>query len=52
MQAMAVSIQGGAAEHTRLKKTSTLNETAALKSAPWGKFQIMGFNYKAVGYSN
>jgi LysM repeat protein len=44
--------KGGAAEHGRLNKAAALNETAALKSASWGKFQIMGFNYKAAGYSN
>jgi LysM repeat protein len=44
--------KGGAAEHTRLQKAAALNETAALKSASWGKFQIMGSNYKAAGYSN
>jgi LysM repeat protein len=44
--------KGGAAEHTRLKEAAALNETAALKSASWGKFQIMGFNYKTAGYSS
>lgn len=27
-----------------------LDPDAALKSAPWGKFQIMGANYEAAGY--
>jgi LysM repeat protein len=44
--------QGGAAEHTRLREAAALDETAALKSASWGKFQIMGFNYKSAGYNS
>jgi LysM repeat protein len=43
---------GGAGEHDRLKDAMVLDESAALKSASWGKFQIMGFNYEAAGYSN
>jgi hypothetical protein len=27
-----------------------LDETAALMSASWGKFQIMGFNHSMVGF--
>lgn len=38
-------------EHGRLEKAAKLNRTAALKSASWGKFQIMGFNFAIVGYS-
>lgn len=30
----------------------TLNSTEALKSTSWGRFQIMGFNYRASGFSN
>lgn len=38
-------------EHLRLEKATKLNRTEALKSASWGKFQIMGFNYSIVGFS-
>ena len=37
-------------QHNRLQKAVALNRDAALKSASWGKFQVMGFNYKIVGH--
>ena len=43
---------GGTREYTRLEEAMTLNSTEALKSASWGRFQIMGFNYRASGFSN
>jgi len=39
-------------EHARLQAAVKLNRLAALKSTSWGKFQIMGFNYKVCGYSS
>lgn len=42
--------KGGAAEHTRLDEAVKLNRDAALQSASWGRFQIMGFNFKRLGY--
>ena len=42
---------GGAGEWDRLYQAICLNRTAALQSASWGLGQIMGFNYKAAGYS-
>jgi hypothetical protein len=36
---------GGEGEHGRLAKASLINREAALKSASWGLFQIMGGNY-------
>ncbi|CAL2079131.1 Peptidoglycan-binding protein [Tenacibaculum dicentrarchi] len=42
----------GRREHFRLQEAEKLNREAALKSASWGKFQIMGFNYKLCGFSN
>lgn len=42
--------KGGVREYDRLAEAVALNETAALKSASWGLFQIMGFNYKAAGF--
>lgn len=41
---------GGMREHFRLQKAENLNREAALKSASWGRFQIMGFNYKLCGF--
>lgn len=38
-------------EYARLEKASKLNRTEALKSASWGKFQIMGFNFALAGFS-
>lgn len=32
-------------QYDRLARASAINRQAALKSASWGKFQIMGFNY-------
>lgn len=40
---------GGAQEHTRLQAAVTLDRDAALQSASWGMFQIMGFNYTRCG---
>lgn len=39
-------------QHLRLAKAITLNREAALQSASWGKFQIMGENWKSLGYSS
>jgi hypothetical protein len=44
--------KGGLAEYERLEKAKLLNFTAALHSASWGKFQIMGFNYALCGYQS
>lgn len=43
--------KGGAAEYTRLEKAMKINKLAALKSASYGMFQIMGFNHKACGFA-
>lgn len=43
---------GGSAEHQRLGSARVLNDVAALESASWGAFQIMGFHWKRVGYSS
>lgn len=40
------------AQYKKLLEAMSLNEDAALKSCSWGKFQIMGENYKNCGYSN
>lgn len=38
-------------QHARLQRAGALNREAALGSASWGLFQIMGFNYRACGFS-
>lgn len=38
-------------ERDRLERAIDLDETAALMSASWGKFQIMGFNHAMVGFN-
>lgn len=42
--------RGGEAEYERLLKGMALDRAAALKSASWGRFQIMGFNHVAAGF--
>lgn len=41
---------GGAREWDRLAVAQGIHETAALKSASWGMFQLMGFNAEVGGY--
>lgn len=43
---------GGQGEWERLYKAMKLDEEAALKSASWGRYQIMGFNHVNAGYPN
>ena len=40
----------GAHQHARMERAAALGRAAALKSASWGAFQIMGFNYSYAGY--
>ncbi len=42
--------RGGAAEYPRLASAIALDRAAALQSASWGAFQIMGFNHAPAGY--
>ncbi len=42
---------GGAAEHGRLDRAASLDRDAALKSASWGRFQLMGFNHSTCGHA-
>lgn len=37
-------------EQKRLQLAMALDRDAALRSASWGKFQIMGFNHESVGF--
>lgn len=41
--------KGGLKEYDRLAQAMVINRDAALQSASWGAFQIMGFNYKLCG---
>ncbi|CAM3520834.1 hypothetical protein VA7868_00876 [Vibrio aerogenes CECT 7868] len=43
---------GGEKEYDRLKQAMALDSTAALKSASYGRYQLMGFNYQSAGYDN
>ncbi len=38
--------------YPRLKKAIAINETAALMSASWGLGQVLGENYKTLGYTS
>ncbi len=40
------------AQHGRLDRATAINREAALESCSWGKFQIMGFNFKMCGCAN
>lgn len=40
------------AEQLRLQRAMALDRTAALMSASWGKFQIMGFNHGLAGFNS
>jgi len=37
-------------EYNRLNRAIAIDKESALKSASWGMFQIMGFNYKLAGF--
>lgn len=39
-------------EHSRLYEAQQLDPVAAWESASWGKFQIMGFNFKECGFKS
>jgi hypothetical protein len=41
-----------ASQHKRLQEAVILNRNAALMSASWGKFQVMGFNYALAGFNS
>lgn len=44
--------EDGFEEYERFKRAFELDQVAAIKSASWGKFQIMGFNYKRAGFDD
>lgn len=41
--------RGGVKEYERLERAKKINREAAMESASWGVFQIMGFNYGLCG---
>ena len=43
---------GGTAEHQRLAMARQIDDTAALESASWGAFQIMGYHWQRLGYAS
>lgn len=43
---------GGAGEYDRLDEAKALDESAALQSASWGAYQIMGFHFRRLGYAS
>jgi hypothetical protein len=43
---------GGAHQYDRLHEAMSLDHTAALESASWGMFQILGSNYSACGFGS
>jgi lysozyme family protein len=43
---------GGTSEHQRLAQARQIDEIAALESASWGAFQVMGFHWKRLGYAS
>ena len=39
-------------QYPRLEKAKNIDEVVALKSASYGMFQVMGFNYKLAGFTD
>lgn len=50
VNAAAGGYQGGVKEHERLDRAAKIDRDAALESASWGLFQIMGYHWKTLGY--
>ncbi|OOV89142.1 hypothetical protein MF4836_34345 [Pseudomonas sp. MF4836] len=50
----AIDVYGpyGRPQYERLITAYRLDEEAALQACSWGKFQIMGFNYRAAGFDS
>lgn len=43
---------GGELEWARLQQAITIHRQAAIESASWGMFQIMGYHWQTLGYKN
>lgn len=52
LQTKSGGYEGGVREVARLERASAIHATAALESASWGLFQIMGYHWKALGYDS
>lgn len=39
-------------QHKRLERAAELDYDAAIKSASWGRFQVLGSNWEALGYES
>src|SRR5215210_1762377 len=44
--------KGGKREYDRLSQAMALNEDAAMQSASWGAFQIMGAHFDKLGFAS
>ncbi|MGM0535556.1 MAG: N-acetylmuramidase domain-containing protein [Pseudomonadota bacterium] len=44
--------RGGSREHDRLEAAGEIHPEAAIESASWGLFQIMGFHWRHLGYAS
>ncbi|GJH39067.1 hypothetical protein CBA19CS91_39940 [Paraburkholderia hospita] len=44
--------EGGAHEYDRLELAASIDHAAAYESASWGAFQIMGYHWRALGYTS
>ena len=44
--------KGGQGEYERLERARKIHEVAALESASWGAYQVMGYHWKALGYES
>ncbi len=44
--------KGGATEHYRLNLACDIDHTSAHESCSWGLFQIMGYHWERLGFSN
>lgn len=42
---------GRGSQYARFSRAFELDPEAAMKSASWGRYQIMGFNFKAAGFN-
>ncbi len=43
---------GGLREYERLHRAEAINRAAALESASWGVFQVMGYHAQSIGWSD
>lgn len=52
VNSVAGGYRGNEAEYTRLSLAINIHKESALMSTSWGQFQIMGENWKNLGYSS